>query len=375
MKIGFDAKRAFNNRTGLGNYSRFVIKSLSDFYSENEYFAYTPKISDQFGNDFIPQIKDVKLILPENFIYKKLGGYWRSFHLDTLLQNDKIDIYHGLSNELPSSSKTKKYQSIVTIHDLIFLRYPELYPFIDRKIYNWKFKNACISADKIIAVSSITKEDIIKHYQISPNKIYLSSMSCSSRFFKKYNNQEKENILKKYNIKDDFLLCVATLEERKNQMLIIKAIKLLSKENTPKLVLVGRKTKYVERLLYYIDKENLQSRVQLIHNVDNVDLPAIYQSASIFIYPSVYEGFGIPILEAMQSGVPIITTEKTTMQEIGQDACLYCNPNDENLLASQIKQLLSSKTLQKELISKGNERVKKYSPEVIVKELMEIYMR
>jgi glycosyltransferase involved in cell wall biosynthesis len=373
MKIGFDAKRAFNNRTGLGNYSRFVIENLANYYPDNEYFAYTPKLSNTFQNDFIPQIKDVRIVLPQHYIYKKLGGIWRSFYLDTVLQYDNIDIYHGLSNELPNASKSRKYQSIVTIHDLIFLRYPQLYPFIDRKIYDWKFKSACNSADKIIAVSTITKDDIVKNYHVSPEKIKLSSMSCSSLFYKNCHVEEKEKIKKIYNIEDEFLLCVATLEERKNQLLIIKAIKLLSKENTPKLILIGRKTKYVEQLLKYIEKENLQSRVQLLHNVQTEHLPAIYQSAKIFIYPSVYEGFGIPILEAMHSQTPIITTEKTTMQEIGEDACLYCNLTDEQLLAYQIERLLTSESLQCELINKGKERVKQYSPEVISKELMNIY--
>jgi glycosyltransferase involved in cell wall biosynthesis len=200
-------------------------------------------------------------------------------------------------------------------------------------------------------------------------------MSCSPHFFTKFNSEEKEKIKKIYKLEDEYLLCVATLEERKNQLLIIKAIKLLSKENTPKLVLVGRRTKYVEQLLNFIHKENLQSRVQLIHNVQTEHLPAIYQSAKIFIYPSVYEGFGIPILEAMHSQTPIITIEKTTMQEIGQDACMYCNSQDEQLLAFQIKELLSSETLQQELIKKGNERVKKYTSEIITRELMEIYKR
>ena len=165
LKIGFDGKRAANNLTGLGNYSRSLIESLALQFPENEYYVYSPKIKQAKQIQSFFENKNIKLKLPQN------GKFlWRSFNILKDLKKDKIQIFHGLSHEIPLRISKTEIKSIVTIHDLIFLRFPEYYKFIDRKLYEWKSKSACNHADKIIAISEKTKSDIVEFYKINPDR-------------------------------------------------------------------------------------------------------------------------------------------------------------------------------------------------------------
>ena len=153
MRIGFDAKRAFSNNTGLGNYSRDAIRILSDYFTDNKYFLYTPKNNNNPRLSFIADRKNTFIRTPESLLDRALKTYWRSKSVVNDLFTNKIDIFHGLSNELPIAIENTSIKTVVTIHDLIFIRYPHLFKTIDRKIYYRKFKSACQRADKIIAVS------------------------------------------------------------------------------------------------------------------------------------------------------------------------------------------------------------------------------
>ena len=171
MRIGFDAKRAFLNNTGLGNYSRDTIRVLSNFYPDNKYFLYTPKEKGNSRLAFLDNRNNTFVRTPQSLLNKALKSYWRSKSIVSDLFNNKIDIYHGLSHELPLGIEKTNIKTVVTIHDLIFIRYPHLFRTIDRKIYYKKFNSACHRADKIIAVSQQTKQDIIDFFLIPEEKI------------------------------------------------------------------------------------------------------------------------------------------------------------------------------------------------------------
>lgn len=168
MRIGFDAKRAFLNASGLGNYSRNMISYLTKQFPENEYFMFTPKTSDRF--DFIKD-NAARTILPQTTFHRTCTSYWRTYSLTGELSKYNLDLYHGLSNEVPYNIVHSDVKSVVTIHDLIFLRLPKLYKRIDRNIYEKKFRYACANADKIIAISEQTKRDIIDF--LEPMKVKL----------------------------------------------------------------------------------------------------------------------------------------------------------------------------------------------------------
>lgn len=371
MRIGFDAKRAFNNRTGLGNYSRFVLNALRTFAPAHHYYAYTPKIKADFfdeyptSNTYLPPVQN-----------KLYGAWWRSFGIKKELQKANIQVFHGLSNELPSGLHRVGVKSVVTIHDLIFLRYPALYPAIDRFFYQQKFKRACAEADVIVAVSEQTKRDIIEFYGTSANKIQVVYQDCHEAFHQIEPFQGSEpngfEICQKYNIRAPYVLCVGTMEARKNQLRLVKAFQQANLEDAT-LVLVGGKTKFQQEIEAFVVQNRLQSKVRILNNVPFADLPALYQSARVFAYPSFFEGFGIPIVEALHAGVPVLAATGSCLEEAGGGGGLYADPLNEDDLAQKLQQLWQDDLLRQKLVTNGQKHVKQFAAEKIAKQLVNIY--
>ena len=359
MKIGFDAKRAFHNNTGLGNYSRFVIDGLLKYFPQNKYFAYSPKSSS----------REIGI----EGIFSKNKFLWRSWLIKNDIQRDGIQIYHGLSNELPFGKMPSGIKTVVTIHDLIFERYPKLYPFFDRIIYKIKFRKACQKADAVVAVSEQTKRDIIDFYGINPEKIRVIYQDCSVAFQEKWSAEQLENVKSKYEIKHKYILSVGTIIERKNQLTLIKAFHKLGLSNY-ELVLVGGKSAYQNQIESYIQKYDLRN-VKILNQVPFQDLPAIYQGSELFVYLSFFEGFGIPIVEALHSGVPVVAASGSCLEEAGGEGALYANPLDINDLVNKILQILVNKDLCKQLIEAGQKHIKQFSAERVAGQLNELYQK
>ena len=241
FKIGYDAKRAYQNYTGLGNYSRDLLKNIFSNYPENDYVLYTPKSTSNPRLSFLSDHENVETKFPNSSLHKTFKGYWRSINLAKTLENDNIDIFHGLSNEMPRRRQSNiKY--VVTIHDLIFKRYPRNYRSIDRKIHNVKFKYAARNSDLTIAISEQTKKDIVDYYKINPNKIKVLYQSCHDNFRREYPEEVVNHIKEKFQLPDNFILNVGTIETRKNLNAIVQAIPIM--KNDLPIVVVGRKTKY-----------------------------------------------------------------------------------------------------------------------------------
>ena len=368
LKIGYDAKRAFFNSSGLGNYSRGVIDIMTKFYPENDYFLYAPI---KTSNNLYHTPEKVILKNPESFVDKLLPSYWRSYGIIKQLRSDKIDIFHGLSNELPLNIHKFKAKKIVTIHDLIFLRYPELYKFWDRKIYEKKLRYCCNVADAIISISEQTKNDIIDFTGTEKNKIITVYQSCHDRFKEKMKVSDKNKIQSKYNLPEEYILFVGTIEKRKNLLNIVKSLKLFTSDIP--LIVIGRPTVYLNGVKEYIAKNNLNDRVLFFHNIRNEELPGFYQMAKIFIYPSVFEGFGIPIIEALYSGVPVITSTGSCFSEAGGPDSFYVSPDNPEQIAFAIEKLLSNETLRQEIINKGLQYVQKFDDRKVAEKLAYVY--
>lgn len=367
MNIGFEAKRVFHNKTGLGNYSRDLIQILTKFYPENNYFLYNPKKASQ--TLFVSQSTNCIEKLPSTSFYKKFYNLWRQRAIISDLKKDGIKLFHGLSGELPTGLKKNGIKSVVTIHDLIFLRYPHLYSFFDRKIHYYKVKKAVLQADVIIAVSEQTKKDIINFLGIDTTKIKVIYQGCHAAFKKIYSTDQRNEVVKKYQLPEKFILNVGTIEERKNAFTLVQAIKELDID----LVLVGKETSYTSQIHSYIKEHNLEQRIHFLKGLSIEELAMLYQSASVFVYPSIFEGFGIPLLEALYSKVPVITTHDGVFPEAAGPSSLYVEPYDVTDLQKKITTILSDSALANEMKKNGYDYAQRFNDESIAKQMMCVY--
>lgn len=370
MKIGYDAKRAFLNNTGLGNFSRWLIKSVATYYPQNSYLLYTPKLKPNKWRDFFSALSNIAIVTPKG---KYLTALWRSKGVVGDLKKDGIDIYHGLSYELPIGISRTGIKSVVTIHDLIFLRFPQYYGFIDRLIYTAKTKRACNAADKVIAISERTRQDLVELLNIDPQKIEVIYQGCAPEFKARQSDDKKRSVKLKYGLPEDFVLTVGTIEERKNLLLLAKALPHLQ-TNVP-VVVVGKPTAYLEKVKATLAESNVTEKVIFLHDVSFDDLPAIYQLAKLFVYPSRYEGFGIPVLEALECEVPVIASTGSCLEEAGGPGSFYIYPDDYKGLAELMDQVLTDEALQQQMIKMGLNYAKAFEDRNLASQLMDLYKR
>jgi glycosyltransferase involved in cell wall biosynthesis len=367
MKIGFEAKRVFHNKTGLGNYSRDLIRILAIHFPENEYYLYNPKKTE--SKLFETYKNNVFEKNPRITFFKIFKNYWRQKGIVSDLKKDEISVFHGLSGEIPMGLNHKNIKSVVTIHDLIFIKMPKLYSFWDRKIHTYKFKKAAKNSDLIIAISEQTKKDIINCFGISESKIKVIYQGCHSMFKEKFNENEFQTVNSKFSLPEKFILNVGTIEARKNAFLAVKAIRNID----VKLVIVGKETEYSQEIRNYISENNLEEKVIFLKGLTLKELAILYQLATIFVYPSLYEGFGIPIIEALYSRTPVITSKGGVFPEAGGEHSIYIDSNSVEEMQDSILKLWNDPILRKDITDKGSEFVKKFNDEEIANQYMKIY--
>ncbi|MGS0748786.1 glycosyltransferase family 4 protein [Halpernia sp. GG3] len=361
MKIAFDAKRFFHNSSGLGNYSRDLIRILAEYFPQNDYVLIEQKQTER-GKEIL-ESNNV------NFLKVSGGKFARQLKFGKVSQEINADIFHGLSGELPLKWNEKSIKKIVTIHDLIFFRFPQYYSFFDRNIHFWKFKKACEQADLIIAISEQTKRDIIRFLKIPTEKVRVVYQGCHQTFKEKKSSEFLTETKAKFNLPERFILNVGTIESRKNLLNIVKAIT----TTEINLLVIGKKTKYFKKVEKFIKKNNFKNQVHFLENVSVEELSAIYQLADIFVYPSLFEGFGIPVIEALFSKTAVITSNTSSLPEAAGENSLYVNPENIEDLKSKILFLWSNKSERNRLEEKGFDFVQKFIDEKIAKNLINVY--
>lgn len=363
MKIGFEAKRIYHNKSGLGNYGRNLLSGLATAFPDDTFVLYNPKKAKiEFGNNF-SNILEKKPSFKNSF-YSTL---WRQALVSNQAAKDHIQIFHGLSGEIPKGLKKNKIKSVLTVHDVIFKRYPKLYKTIDRKIYWKKLVKSVKSADQIVAISEQTKADLIQYLGLNKSAIKVIYQDCQEVFREKRSSGFKLEVSQKYKLPKEYLLFVGTLEERKN----IEKLIIASQKHKLPLVLIGRKTKYFLELL-----SNNNWDTTLIHTPtvwDNKELSAIYQSAKIFVYLSIFEGFGIPVLEALVSKTAVITSNLSSLPEAAGPNSILCDPYNQEEINQNILELWESESKRNEMILNGFEYAKKFDSQVISKQWNELY--
>ena len=382
MNIGFDAKRYFHNSTGLGNYSRTLVNGLAEIFPEHQYYLFNPKRSEKFIKPLLSNIHEVQ---PKDFQSNLFTSVWRSNWVKKDLRRLHIDLYHGLSHEIPVGIAKTGIPSVVTIHDLIFERYPEQFKKIDVQIYRKKFKYACHNANRIIAISKQTKEDIINLYGIAEDKIDICYQSCHPAFGARVGEDEKQNIKKQYSLPGRYFLYVGSIIERKNLLNICKAVKLLIGKVDIPLVVIGDGKKYKEQVKQYINQEHLSDKIVFLSEQTSVNsnyglhkpetLAVIYQMAEALIYPSFFEGFGIPVLEALWSKIPVITSNVSSLPETGGEGAIYIDPSSPGQIAEAMNSIINNQPLKENHIDKGWLHAQNFTLEKCCIPVMDVYKK
>ena len=364
MKIGFDAKRLYNNFTGLGNYSRTTIDILTEYVPQHQYFLYTPKVTK--NQVTLPYLQSAKCrtCLPEGTMK---GSLWRSYGLAGDLARDEIDLFHGLSNEIPTGLAKRGIPSVVTIHDVAFHTFKDMYRWHDRMIYHQKWKYACRHANHIIAISESTKADIIHFFNVPEEKISVIYQPVNKVYYEIEDQKEAQ-------LTAPYMLYVGSVNSRKNLLGIVKAMELLPTDLQIPLTIVGGGGSYKRQVEQYIAEHHMEHLFHWTSAIDSVSLKQLYAQATLFLYPSFYEGFGLPVVEALLSGCPVLTSNTSSLPEAGGPDSLQTDPRNIEEIRDGIVRILTDDSLRKQMIEGGRQyALDKFHPETIAGQLANIY--
>lgn len=398
MKIGINASFARKPDTGIGQVTVNFLKELARSHSSTlrfnlgdskntskvEPLEFVLYLEEDLPKDFkLPRSFHTRVFLPiwkRDDLVRKI--WWEKRLLPGKVRKDNCDVFVSLYQSATVLPKDIKH--IMVVHDIIPKFFPE-YLGNARKKYYWSLiEEAIKKTDKISAVSRQTEKDLIKHLGISPKKITVNYNDAGENYKKDVSQMQSQKILKRYKLKPGYILAGGGLEVRKNVEGVIRAYKLLLDENKkkkfanefPKLVIYGKLIPRLAPLITDAEKLvkelNLTRYARLLDHVPGSDMPAIFKNSLMFVYPSFYEGFGIPVLEAMNQGVPTVTAKTTSLPEVGGDSVLYCNPKDIKDIAMVIKNVLLNKDLRATLSRRALEKARTFSWEKFVEKTLNI---
>jgi glycosyltransferase involved in cell wall biosynthesis len=371
MIVGYDAKRIAVNRVGLGNYGRTLIRQLATTAPSNEYHLYSPVPFDRelFDPSGLPS---VRLHAPASKPNMLRQHQLRYRHVAKQAVEDRLDLYHGLSHALPPRMPCP---TVVTMHDLIVMRHPEFYPAIDRWSYTRTIKQAVARADLILSVSEATKADLSELLAIPSERIVVTWQACDERFRCAVPQESLDRTRSKYGLPQRFVLSLGTIERRKNAVSLVRGFARVANElEDVGLVFAGKGTRYLEEVQQAVVATGLRNRTFFLGFTATEDLPALYRLASLFAYLPLIEGFGIPVLEAMQCGTPSITSNRSSLREIGgEEASVLVDPQSEESIAEGLYRALRDDSAHQKLRAALPGRTQQFSPETVCRRVLEAY--
>jgi len=378
LTIGFESKRLLTSSTGFGTYSRTLVRDICKYYPEtrcvliaHDSYKVLNRLST-FSSSEVEQVKcldSLQVVYPSNSWHL----YWKLLGAKRALYDHGVDIYHGLAHQIPRSVRQKRFPIVLTVHDLIYRYYPELFPGEDLNLYESQLLNACSISDKIVAVSESTKQDIVNFFPISPQKISVIYSACDYRYREIVTADTIQKTKSVYGLPEKYLLYVGSMSERKNLLSVIKALNIIPRSDRLPLVVVGATTSYSNVVDDYIKNTGLGDWVIFPKRVETKDLPAVYQAAEIFLYTSLYEGFGMPILEALSSGIPVITSNISAMPEAAGPDSRLIDPENPDEIATGITDILSDDSLRHKMIENGYAYSQKFDNKIVTEKMLQLY--
>ncbi len=381
-RFGYDSKTGIPRRVGSGEYCFELLLNLNKLDKKNNYIIYLP----QSPTSDLPKESEKWRY---NIVKPRKAWTLFGLSLEFLLKRSKPDVFFSPTHYLPIFSPKK---SVISILDVSYLRFPQLFKKSDLQQLTIWTKFSVKKAKKVFTISQASKDDIIEEYGVSKDKIIVTYpgikseiQNSKSETNSKFKMQNSKLLSGKYGINGEYVLFVGTLQPRKNIARLIEAFSRAchpersegSRDSSPSaqnditLVIIGKKGWMYEEILAAPKRFNIENKVKFLGNVTDEDLPAFYKNALCFVLPSLYEGFGLPVLEAMQYGCPVITSNISSLPEAGGDAALYVDPTSVKDIAKNLESIINDEQLRKKLIKKGYEQVKRFSWEKTARETLE----
>jgi glycosyltransferase involved in cell wall biosynthesis len=367
MKIGLDARGAIWYRgTGIGTYTYQLVKALYSIDKRNEYRFFWP--GDEFQN-----LNPSKDEVFQSIVLNK-DKFWEEVHIPTRVEQEKIDIFHVPQNGI-GLPKTKRCRQVATVHDLIPYIYPETSSSEYLIIFQNEMPRIMEQCDQIITVSEFSKREIQRYFNLPDEKIAIIYEAAEDIYQPIEKNKAKNFVKQQYGINSRYILYIGGLSHRKNIIGLILAFWNIRRDIAEdyKLVIVGKRNRSFKNLIKLIETLNIENRVIFTDFVQVAHLPYLYNAADLFVYPSLYEGFGLPPLEAMACGTPVITSNLTSIPEVTGDAAVLINPHDNNSLAESIEKALSKPDQLIQMSKDGLEQAKKFSWEKCAQKTLDVY--
>ncbi len=367
LPIAFDAKRAHDNRTGLGNYARTLLTSLADHQPQLGLTLYAPRpprfAEAQAWAERLAAHPQVRTVVPENGAGG--GALWRTFGMGPRAALDGAAIFHGLSGELPRRLPPR-VKAVVTVHDLIFWRYPQLFPALDRFFYRQKLRHACRRADAIVCISEATRAELL---DLLPGdfgpKTHVIYQSAEAR-------TAPRPLPEPALTGPARLVYVGALTERKNVATVLQALQTLPDIDF-QLDIIGAGPEAPALAALLAADTLLAKRVRLRGHVPDAELAEALAAATVLVYPSTAEGFGIPILEALLAGIPVVASAASSLPEAGGNAARYCPPTNAEAWAATLRHVLTNPAERARMRAAGYEHAARFGPQRIAAEWAALY--
>ena len=371
MRIGIDCRYLREPPRGAGHY---LINVLSHFAIEKE-----GELSDDFFYLYSPgpilYLPQARKFVIRNSKFRIFGGcvpmlgtLWFYTKGKNLIAEDELDTFWAPCDILPLGLP-HKIQTVVSVLDLTYLYFPETMANYNLLIHKLFFGPSLKIADYIITISNFTKQCLLEHFRIPSEKIITIYCGVDDKF-RPYEKREVLTVLNRYSIHRPYILSVGTLEPKKNYLLLLKAYQAMKTDYD--LIIIGKIGWKATVIFKMIDTLGLKERVKILGYVESDELPFFYNGAEVFVFPSLYEGFGLPLLEAMACGVPVICSNASSLFEVSSNAALHFNPYSMDELVFQIERLIGNNELKQTLRAKGFARAKEFSWEKTAKQIFAV---
>lgn len=371
MRIGFDLRPFLKEETGVGVYYKNLLFSLARIDRSNEYFLFSSSLKDRFPASKVPSFEK-KNFRDFAFPVKLINYFWYRLRWPSLdfFFRTKLDLTHSPTPLiLPSQGK-----KIVTVYDLFFLDFPLLADKETRRNFLHRTEDSLLQANGIVTISRFTKESLMEKFAVDESKVRVIYLGIDHGYWDDVSPELLSKTESDYSLPSSFLLFVGALEKRKNLLNLIEALKIIHKNQQKiPLILAGRKGDEFQRLKNAIRRQSLEPWVKMLGYVPDADLKNLYRLASLLVFPSFCEGFGLPVLEAMVSGLPVVASQSSAIEEVAKDAALYCDPQAPEEMADKILLALKDESLCHELVERGKKRALDFSWEKTAAETLSFY--